>query len=271
MHTARSTAIPSLATSWALVRVGFAAMSAYRAQVVIWFLTTTMPLIMYAMWSTVAQQGPVGRFDEGTFASYFLSTLIVRQLTAAWVVWELNEQIRLGTLSIALLRPVHPLFFLAGENVGAVPFRLVVLVPVIIAAYAFIDGVHLSADPLHILAFAWTVLTAWALNFMVQACIGLLALYTERSLAMQDAWFGLWAVLGGYLIPLELMPRIRLVADWLPFRSMGSLPTEIILGHLDPATLAQGVAVQLGWLVIITLGLRWMWRTAMLRFEAYGS
>ena len=30
-------------------KVGFAAMVAYRAEIIIWILTTTMPLIMFAM------------------------------------------------------------------------------------------------------------------------------------------------------------------------------------------------------------------------------
>jgi len=256
---------------WALTRVGFASLSAYRAQVVIWFLTTTMPLIMFALWSTVARQGAVGRFDEGVFASYFVSTLVVRQLSSAWVVWELNENIRTGKLSTALLRPVHPLLFYAGENLGAMPFRLVVLVPVVAAALWLIDGISISTEVAHVFAFFWTTLAALALNFLIQACNGLLAIYTERSLALQDAFFGIWAVLGGYLIPLELMPAVQSVANWLPFRAMGSLPTEIILGHLDGPELLQGVSTQLAWMVGVGLLLAWLWRRAMVHFEAYGN
>jgi ABC-2 type transport system permease protein len=81
-----------------MLRIGFADLMAYRAQVVIWILTTTMPLVMFAVWSTVAEQAPVGRFDEKTFAGYFLSTLVVRQLSASWIVWELNEHIRFRSI-----------------------------------------------------------------------------------------------------------------------------------------------------------------------------
>lgn len=255
-----------------MLRVGFADLSAYRAQVVIWILTTTMPLVMYAMWSTVAREAPLGRFDETTFAGYFLATLVVRQLSASWVVWELNETIRSGSLSSLLLRPVHPLLFMAAENLSALPFRIIVLAPVVAAAFYFLpvkDAFHFGL--LEVVLFFWTAALAWVLIFFVQAMIGTLALYTQQSLAFQDAWFGLWAILSGYLIPLELMPGVEKIAVWLPFRAMGSLPTEIILGHLQGEALAQGIGAQLMWVLICLVVMRGVWSRAVRRFEAYGG
>lgn len=254
-----------------MLRIGFADLFAYRAQVVIWILTTTMPLIMYAVWSTVAREAPLGRFDEATFAGYFLSTLVVRQLSSSWVVWELNEHIRTGQLATTLLRPVHPLYFFAAENLGAVPFRIAVLTPLVIAAYLFLPRAPFVLDPSHLLLYCWTIAVAWLLTFMVQAMIGTLALFTQQSLAFQDAWFGLWSLLSGYLIPLELTPLLQRAAVWLPFRAMGSLPTEILLGHLSGAALAEGLAAQAGWALIGFLLMRRVWNRAIARFEAYGG
>ena len=65
-----------------MFRVGFAEAVAYRAEFFVWILTTTMPLIMLALWSAVAHEAPIGRFREGDFVAYFLATFIVRQLTS---------------------------------------------------------------------------------------------------------------------------------------------------------------------------------------------
>lgn len=254
-----------------MLRIGFADLFAYRAQVVIWILTTTMPLVMFAMWSTLAREAPVGRFDENTFAGYFLSTLVVRQLSASWIVWELNEHIRSGGLSTTLLRPVHPLWFFAAENLGAVPFRLVVLIPLVITAFIFIPQLQVSPTPLHLALYVWTIFLSWVLTFFIQSMIGLLALYTQQSLSFQDAWFGLWAIFSGYLIPLELMPSVQSAANWMPFRAMGSLPTEIILGHLEGTALLQGIGAQIGWCVICLLIVRAFWAAGIRRFEAFGG
>lgn len=255
----------------AMLRTGFAYMSAYRAEVVIWILSTTMPLIMYAMWASIAREAPVGRFDEAAFASYFLAMLIVRQLSSAYIVWELNDLIRTGRLSMLLLRPVHPLVYYTAEHAGAIPLRAAVLLPLTLLALLFIPGVRFSAAPEHLALAALTVGLAFLLNFLIQALIGLVALYTQQSLSVMDAFFGVWAILSGYLFPLELIEPLARVAVWLPFRAMGSLPAEILLGHLDGDDLWWGVAVQLGWLLTAFAALALLWPRALRRYEAFGS
>ena len=42
-----------------------------------------------------------------------------RKQGVAWVIWEVNYEIRQGTLAFRLLRPVHPLVAYACENVAA--------------------------------------------------------------------------------------------------------------------------------------------------------
>ena len=63
------------------------------APCVVWLLSTNMPLVMLALWSAVARDGPVGRFGQAEFTAYFLCALIVRLMTGAWVIWELNYEI----------------------------------------------------------------------------------------------------------------------------------------------------------------------------------
>ena len=78
-------------------------------------------------------------------------------------------------------------------------------------------------------------------------------------------------MLSGYLIPLELVPGVQRWANWLPFRSMGSLPTEIILGHLKGPALIQGLAAQAMWIVIVLILVRVVWNRGIRRFEAFGG
>ncbi|MCC6557138.1 MAG: ABC transporter permease, partial [Polyangiaceae bacterium] len=130
-----------------LLRVGFAGAIAYRAEMLIWMLTTTMPLVSLALWSAVAARAPVGRFGAPDFTAYFLATLIVRQLTGSWLVWEMNMDIKSGALSQRLLKPVHPLVVYSSENLAAIPLRALLCVPVAGVALLAAGGERWSAAP----------------------------------------------------------------------------------------------------------------------------
>ena len=85
-----------------LVRVGFAESVAYRAEMLVWLLSTTMPLVMLALMTAVAREAPIGRFGQADFTAYYLAALVVRLVTGAWVIWEVNYEIRQGTLAFRL-------------------------------------------------------------------------------------------------------------------------------------------------------------------------
>ncbi len=189
-----------------LFRVGFAEMVAYRAEMLVWVLATTMPLVMLALWSAVAHDAPVGRFDQQDFVAYFLATFIVRQLTGAWVAWQLNFEVRTGTLAMRLLRPIHPMVSYAVENLAAIPLRMVVSLPVAVLALVLTGASRLPRDPLLWVVFLLSLLGGWLITFLANAGIGTLALWTGSSVKVMDVWLALFMVFSGYLIPVELFP-----------------------------------------------------------------
>ena len=255
-----------------LLRVGFAGSIAYRAEMVIWFLTTTMPLVMLALWSAAAAESPIQGFGQPEFVTYYAIALVVRHLSASWIVWELNADVRSGALAMYLLRPIHPIWIYVSENLGAMPLRLLVLIPIVGVLVALLPAAPLSSDPLAFVAFAWTLFGAWVLTFCAQTIVGLASLWTEQSLSLWDVWFGLFALLSGYLVPLELFPAsLRPIAQVLPFHGMGGLPIEILMGHLDRAALFRGVATQAAWIGVFALVARMMWRRGVGRFGAFGG
>src|SRR5688572_29209129 len=88
-----------------LLRMGFTEALAYRAELLVWVLSTTMPFIMMALWTAVARDQPVGGMTKEGFVGYFLATFVVCQLTGAWAAWQINYEVRQGTLAMRLLRP----------------------------------------------------------------------------------------------------------------------------------------------------------------------
>lgn len=255
-----------------LLRVGLAEAVSYRAELLVWLLSTNMPLVMLALWSAVARDAPVGRYGQQDFVAYYLAALVVRLMTGAWVVWELTFEIRQGTLSYRLLRPLHPLVAYAAQNVAAMPLRLAVSLPVAGLAFWLTAGERLTHDPLLLALFPLTVLGGWLITFLAMAVVGTLAFRMDSATSLFEIWMGLFGVLSGYLVPLELFPPwVQGLARVLPFRSMLGFPVELVIGHLSRAQALLELGVQWGWIAALLVLVRFAWRAGLRHYAAFGG
>jgi ABC-2 type transport system permease protein len=256
----------------AMMKIGFGEALAYRAEILVWILATTMPLVMLALWHAVAREAPIGRFGEGDVTAYFLAMFIVRQLTGSWSAWLINMEVREGTLALRLLRPVHPLVSYAAASAAELPVRSALSVPLATAVLVVVSGDRLTRDPLLWACFAISVLGGWLITLAANLAIGCLALFIESSTKVMDVWLALFFVFSGYLVPVELFPPpLRAAADWLPYRYQLGLPVELMIGAHD-----HGAA-------LVLLGKQWImvgasfalvslvWRRGIRRFAAYGG
>jgi ABC-2 type transport system permease protein len=255
-----------------LFRVAFAEAVAYRGEFLVWMFSTTMPLIMLALWSAVAREAPIGRFGEKEFVAYFLATFIVRQLTGSWASWEMNYEIRSGTLGLRLLRPIHPMLSFAVQNLAAQPLRLIVALPMAAVWLGSVGAGQFPHRAAGWLAFAVALLGGWLVTYLASFSIGCLAFFMESSIKIMDVWLTLFFVFGGYLIPVELFPAaLRSVLDWLPFRYQIGLPVELLTsahGHRETLGL---LARQWGWAAAFFFTAMGLWRKGLKRFAAYGG
>jgi ABC-2 type transport system permease protein len=255
-----------------LLRVGLAEAVAYRAEFLVWLLSTNMPLVMLALWSAVARDAPVGRFGQRDFVAYFLAALVVRLMTGAWVIWELTFEIRQGTLAFRLLRPIHPLLGYACENIAAMPLRLALSLPVAIVLLFTVGATRVTHDPLLLALFPLTVLGAWLITFLAMAVVGSLSFYLESATSIFEIWMGLFGVFSGYLVPLELFPPwVALLARALPFRYMLAFPVEMVIGMQDRTRALAELGVQ--WLFVggLAVAATGCWRLGLRRFAAHGG
>ena len=255
-----------------LLKVGFAEALAYRAEMFVWLLSTNMPLVMLALWTAVARDAPVGRFGQKDFVAYYLATLVVRLLTGAWVIWELNFEIRQGTLAFRLLRPVHPLLAYAAENLSALPVRMRISLPIAAGALWVVGRERVTHDPVLLAILPLTILGAWLITFLAMAIIGSLAFWVEQAGSLFEIWLGLFGVFSGYLVPLELFPGwVAAIARFLPFRYMLAFPVELVIGMTPRTDALLELAVQWGFVGLLALGARLVWRLGLRRFAAFGG
>ncbi len=262
----------SLTKLASVMRVGAAAALAYRGEFLVWILTTNMPLVMIALWTRVAADGPVGRFDGRGFAVYFLTVLLVRFLTGSWVVWELTFAIRDGSLQTRLMRPLHPFAHYAAENLAQMPLRLVVAAPIAATLLAVAGRTGLSRDPVQWALVPLTLAGSWAVLYSAMLTVASLSFFADSALSVWELWMAAGYVFSGYLAPLELLPEtVRRLAQWLPWRATLALPVESIAGLIDRRETLRGIGLQLAWAAVFSASATALWRRGLKRYESFGG
>lgn len=258
-------AVPTL---W---RVGVASIVAYRAEMVIWILSATLPLVMMAIWNAATRDAPLGLFGPREVTRYFAVTMVVRQLTGAWVVWELNYMIRTGALSPQLLRPTNPLVFNLFETVAAVPWRLLVLAPIVGAVAVWRPEILVWPGLARLAAFVLSVALAFLVAWLVQVLFGLAAFWLDQSQGLFSVYFAVWAFLSGYLVPAALLPPgVAELARHLPFYASLGAPVDLLTdGATGPA--AGILLEQAAWVVVLGGLAAAVWRAGIRRYGAVGA
>ncbi len=255
-----------------LLRVGVAETVAYRAEFLVWILTTTLPLVMLGLWTKVAEEEPFAGYTAAGFTAYYLSNLIVRNLTGSWVAWQVSEEIRLGAMSMRLLRPLHPMIAFAMSHLAAVPFRSVVALPVAIILLVSSGASALTTEPFQLALLLPSLVLAWLITFTTMFMLGCLAFFMTKSMSLMNLYFLLFSLLSGYLLPIPLLPWwIREPAEVLPFRFMLSAPIELMTRSLSSSEILNLLAGQLAWAVAMLLLALWTFRAGVRRFEAVGG
>ena len=256
------------------LRTSFAGMLQYRAALVIWLISQALdPVIYLIVWSTVsaASGGEVGGYTRGDFAAYFLALMLVNNVTYSWIMYEYDYRVREGTLSAALLRPLHPIHADIAENLASkmvsTPGMLLVAV-----ALGFVFRPEIRLVPWALAAFVPAVALAFVLRFLMEWTLALAAFWTTRVSALNQTYFVALLFLSGQVAPLTLFPGFVQAIGWaLPFRWMISFPVELLLGRLTPAQALVGFAAQVGWIAVAFVLVRIVWRAGVRQYSAVGA
>jgi len=253
----------------AFLSVYYAYMLEYRAELFLWALSGTLPLILMGVWTKASQTGQFG-LQPADFARYFLTVFLVRQITAVWVIWEFEKEVVEGRLSPRLLQPIDPVWHhVAGhlsERLARLPFTLM-LVGLFFLLYP--EAIW-QPDLGRLLLFIPILMLAFILRFLTQYTFALFAFWTERASAIEQFWFLFYLFLSGMIAPLEVFPEtVREIALWTPFPYLINFPVSILIGL--PVDIERGLLMMLGWIILFFICNRWLWRQGLKQYSGMGA
>jgi ABC-2 type transport system permease protein len=255
-----------------LTRRSIAVQLEYRVAMAIWILSASFPLVMMAVWLSLAQDGPVGTFSASDFVGYYVLSFYVRQMTAVWVAWELDYDIRHGDLNTKLLHPIQPIHDYISFNLADKVIRGLLFTPIVIGIAWLVPAIHLAPTASNVFFFVVALVGAWALRYLTQFSLGMFAFWFSQALVLTDVFWMLYLLFGGGIAPLELLPEpLRTIAYYLPFRFMMSFPIEIMMGRLTAPEIWSGMVATALWGVVLFGAYRVLWARGMRRFGAFGA
>jgi ABC-2 type transport system permease protein len=255
-------------------RTTLATMFAYRASLVIWTIGQVLePLVYLIVWSLVsnASGGSVGGYTTRQFAAYFILLMIINQVTYTWIMYEYEYLIRDGTLSFALLKPVHPIHSHIADNLSS---KLITFPIIIVVAAALAAAFHPLLSPRWwaIALFFPALLLAFVVRFLLEWTLAQTAFWTTRVSAVNQVYFVLMLFLSGQFAPLALFPLpVKIVSYILPFRWLINFPIELVSGRLTPPEAFAGLGAQAAWLAASYFLFRIVWRAGVRVYAAVGA
>src|SRR3954471_16836736 len=110
----------------------------YRANLLMYLLFWLVsPIVYLAVWTTIANsQGSVNGLTANDFTTYYMTLLLVDNLTTQITIHLLGYKIQDGTLSGELLKPVHPILTQTLiNNLAFKALNFMALVPIWLALF----------------------------------------------------------------------------------------------------------------------------------------
>ncbi|MEM9565594.1 MAG: ABC-2 family transporter protein [Actinomycetota bacterium] len=207
--------------------------------------------VLAGMWRTAAEAGGGGGivgYSAVALVWYIAASEAAVLALPQRLIEDVGIEIDDG-LEAELLRPTPLIVVRLAAEVGRMLPRLGVCLAVGVVLARIIGGP--IPDPVALTIAVPSLLLAATVNLAAQYAFAGAAFWLRD---VRSAWFlyqKLVFVLGGMLLPLEVLPRwLELTAKALPFAAMAYAPARLASGSVEPELLA----IQVGWLALAVAG-----------------
>ena len=232
--------------------------------------------IAWFLWQALfAESGKdtIGGYDFDTMLVYYVFVIIFSRLVRGTEFEaSVSQDIYEGGLNRYLVFPASYFGVKYAQHVGSL-LPILVQTGVFLGAWLIFAGgaggesITLSGALMAAATLVLANLLYYAMSFQLHA----VAFWADNVWSLIVSLRFVSNLLGGRLFPLVLFPvALRSANEWLPFRTLFALPVEALLGRVTLEVWLQGMAVGCGWLVVLTLCARAVWRRGKLQYSGIG-
>ena len=160
--------------------------------------------------------------------TYYLVVMIINRLTEFYFDEYVQDEIRDGTFSRYLLKPVSTPWLFIPVTLGRKLFANVILLPIlvlmVVAFRQYLVFPGLAAGLLFVVFLFISSFIRYSLSVLITTA----GFYWEQTYSLVHLRWILETVAGGYVLPLIFFPEwLRFIPDSLPFKYIYFIPAAV--------------------------------------------
>ena len=268
-----------LSKYWKVFDIGLQNTFVYRWNFLLRSIFGIVPLIgtvylWQAIFESRGDRGGIVGYDYQAMIFYFLVTVFIDNLiTPTEDEWQIAGEIRDGRIGSFLTKPMN---YLAYRFILYASYRLlyiaVVFLPIVGLAWIFRDAIRWPAHAITWPAIAASTAMAAGIQFLLAYSLAMIAFWVLEISTIIFIVFSFEYFLSGHIFPLDVMPAwLQGFVKWSPFTYELFFPAQVCMERVQGRALAEGLAIQAGWLVLTYVLARVLWSRGVRKYQAFGG
>ncbi|SCZ09511.1 ABC transporter permease [Alkaliphilus peptidifermentans] len=201
----------------------------------------------------------VSSIDLKTMITYSVISAGISLFINNSVIGIMDQKIRTGEIAIDLLRPMNLKTTLFYRKMGDTCFVMIFQFLPVVMIFSFILRINYPSIEF-LLYFFITLINGMIIYFLITYIIGLIGFWYLSVWHLSRLLQDLVRLLSGSFIPLWFFPDIlSTISLYLPFRFIYFVPISIFLGKVDVLEIYIMIALQIMWILILTIIEKVLW------------
>ena len=269
------------------IRASAMDMMAWRFNILVWAIVTVFEVAcLIFLWLAVYSSSEDGinacihGFTYKEMISYVVLTTVFGFITFNNdTLWNINQDIKKGTIGNYVIKPISYRGKFAAANIGAFLMMSTVFgIPLYGASLGVLIGIGFLPIAsvwgfiAHISLFLVSSITACLLNDTIAYLFGILCFYTSSAWGLNSLKTTIISFLSGTLLPLAFFPPVfKDIVGYMPFAGMSQNPILILMMKYNYVESLRVILIALAWLIVLEVFVKLLFTHAIKKVTVQGG
>ncbi len=239
-------------------------------------------LIVIFLWKSIytINNNSIKAYSMASMILYiFIVNTVFEVVNTSAISSKVSNDIRLGTLSNYLMRPMSYLLFQFADTCGAKLAKLPMILVLngvfgvfFFMAYDIVGKTGFAITGGSVLLFTVFILLSFLWNYLFDYLLGVIGFWMDNPWILFYLKRQILPLVCGLLIPIDLFPNvIKNVLEVLPFQFYVYFPYKVLIGSVTLQQYMNNMLFFMAWIVGIGLVAQIVWKKSLKKYTAVGG